>query len=218
MHNTTTHNTPEPLDQASIAESARSVLEFWLGDGLHQAWPSEDRSALWFRGGPTLDAEISSRFGSWVQRAVDGGLRDWEANPLHRVALIILLDQFTRNVFRGQAAAFAGDARAQTLSLATLAMGQDQALPAVAQVFVLMPLMHAEDRLLQAACEQRFRDLQARSDATVAAQIQNNVNAAVQHRAIIERFGRFPHRNAALGRSSSAQELAFLTDGPRFGQ
>lgn len=194
------------------------ILDFWLGDGLQLGWPSDDRSALWFRGGPALDADISQRFGPQVHSAVQGGLREWEADPLQRLALILLLDQFTRNVFRGRAQAFAGDARAQTLSLATLALNEDSALPTVAQVFLLMPLMHAEHPLLQAACEQCFRALQARSDAATAQRLQGNVDAAVQHRAIVDRFGRFPHRNAAMGRASTAEETAFLTDGPRFGQ
>ncbi len=194
------------------------ILDFWLGDGLQHGWPSDDRNALWFRGGPALDADITQRFGPQVHSAVQGGLTEWEADPLQRLALILLLDQFTRNVFRGRAQAFAGDARAQTLSLATLALNEDSALPTVAQVFLLMPLMHAEHPLLQAACEQRLRALQARSDAATAQRLQGNVDAAVQHRAIVDRFGRFPHRNAVLGRASTAEETAFLTDGPRFGQ
>ena len=194
------------------------ILTFWLGDGLQLGWPSDDRNALWFRGGPALDADITQRFGPLVHSAVQGGLTEWEADPLQRLALILLLDQFTRNVFRGRAQAFAGDARAQTLSLATLALNEDSALPTVAQVFLLMPLMHAEHPLLQAACEQRFRALQARSDAATAQRLQGNVDAAVQHRAIVDRFGRFPHRNAAMGRASTAEETAFLSDGPRFGQ
>jgi uncharacterized protein (DUF924 family) len=197
---------------------ATPILDFWFGDGLQLGWPSDDRNALWFRGGPALDADITQRFGPLVLSAVQGGLTEWEADPLQRLALIVLLDQFTRNVFRGQAQAFAGDARAQTLSLATLALGQDSALPTVANMFVLMPLMHAEHRLLQAACEQRFRALQARSDAATAQRLQGNVDAAVQHRAIVDQFGRFPHRNATLGRASTAEETAFLTHGPRFGQ
>jgi len=194
------------------------ILNFWFGDGLQLGWPSDDRNALWFRGGPALDADITQRFGPLVHSAVQGGLTEWETDPMQRVALIVLLDQFTRNVFRGQAQAFAGDARAQTLSLATLALGQDNALPTVANMFVLMPLMHAEHPLLQAACEQRFRALQARSQPATAAQLQGNVDAAVQHRAIVDQFGRFPHRNAVLGRPSTAEETAFLAHGPRFGQ
>lgn len=194
------------------------ILDFWFGDGLQLGWPSDNRSALWFGGGPALDADITQRFGPLVHSAVQGGLREWETDPMQRVALIVLLDQFTRNVFRGRPEAFAGDARAQTLSLATLALGQDDSLPTVAQMFVLMPLMHAEDPLLQAACEHRFRQLQTRSQPATAAQLQGNVDAAVQHRAIVDQFGRFPHRNTTLGRISTAEETAFLTHGPRFGQ
>ena len=201
-----------------MATDHHPILDFWLGDGLQLGWPSDNRSALWFGGGPALDADITQRFGPMVHSAVQGGLREWEADPMQRVALIVLLDQFTRNVFRGRPEAFAGDARAQTLSLATLALGQDDTLPTVAQMFVLMPLMHAEDPLLQAACEHRFRQLQNRSQPATAAQLQGNVDAAVQHRAIVDQFGRFPHRNATLSRPSTAEETTFLTHGPRFGK
>ena len=88
------------------------VLRFWLEDGVELGWPSHSLVTLWFAGGATVDRQIRDRFGTLVHQALDGGLTDWEAKPLNRLALVLLLDQFTRNMFRGQARAFAGDARA----------------------------------------------------------------------------------------------------------
>ena len=95
--------------------TAPDVLHFWLGDGLQLGWCSDDRRSLWFGGGAAQDALVRERFGPLVEQAIDGGLQDWEHPITHRLALVLLLDQFTRNVHRGQARAFAGDARAQRL-------------------------------------------------------------------------------------------------------
>ena len=99
---------------------SQPVLRFWLEDGLTLGWPSADLTPRWFGGGPALDTQITQAFGPLVQSAVQDGLSDWEDRPLHRLALVLLLDQFTRNVFRGQARAFAGDARARALVRRTL--------------------------------------------------------------------------------------------------
>jgi uncharacterized protein (DUF924 family) len=195
-----------------------AVLSYWFGDATVPDVPGNDRSALWFGGGPELDADMRQRFGPLVAQAHAGGLTEWESPLLHRLALVIVLDQFSRNVYRGQAQAFAGDARAQTLVLRSLALGQDQSLPTTARVFFYMPLMHAESLALQRECVARLEALAADSPPETARRLQGNLQAAHQHRDIIERFGRFPHRNAALGRTSTAAETAFLTDGPRFGQ
>ena len=194
------------------------ILEFWLGDGLALGWPSEDLNRRWFLGGAALDVEIRSRFGPAVQRAMQGELTDWEA-PLHsRLALVILLDQFSRNVFRGTARAFEGDARARQLTLQTLARHEDRQLPWVGRMFLYMPLMHAEDLALQEQCVARFSQLVADAPDALKPRLQGNLDFAIQHHGIIARFDRFPYRNAVLGRASSAEEDNFLRDGPRFGQ
>jgi uncharacterized protein (DUF924 family) len=194
------------------------ILDFWFGDGLALGWPSDDRSALWFGGGAALDAQIQQRFGTRVDQAVDGGLTDWE-QPIHaRLALVILLDQFTRNVHRGQARAFAGDGRAQRLVLQSLALEQDAALPTVGRVFFYMPLMHAESPTLQDQCVLLFEKLVRQSPPELQAKLAGNLRAAREHADIVARFGRFPHRNAVLGRANTPEEDAFLAHGPRFGQ
>ena len=139
--------------------SSPDVLDFWFGDGLTRGWPSDDRSALWFGGGPALDEQIRSRFGALVERALTGELTDWETSIRDRLALVILLDQFTRNVHRGHARAFAGDLRAQRLVLQSLALEQDAELPTIGRVFLYMPLMHAESPALQDECVLKFEAL-----------------------------------------------------------
>ncbi|SFU38968.1 Uncharacterized conserved protein, DUF924 family [Polaromonas sp. YR568] len=207
-------NTPAARHHATPAE----VLDFWLGDGVHKEWPTQDLNKRWFSGGAELDTEISERFGSDVEAAVAGGLQDWEQPPLNRLALVILLDQFTRNVFRGKGEAFAGDARAQQLVLQALADGEDLTLPWAGRLFLYMPLMHAESLALQDECVARFVRLQADAPDSLKQRLQSNIDFAHLHRDIIARFGRFPYRNAALGRLDTAEEADFLLKGPRFGQ
>ena len=198
--------------------SPADILDFWLADGLESGWPTQDLSKRWFLGGAVLDQEIKNRFGTRVVQAVGGDLTDWELQPLSRLALVILLDQFTRNVFRGNAQAFEGDARAQQLVQDTLGQRSDKALPWVARVFTYMPLMHAEDLSLQGECVSCFSQLVAEAPDFLKQRFQGNLDFALQHQSIIARFGRFPHRNTVMGRTSTPDEDAFLLNGPRFGQ
>lgn len=209
-------NTPAPL------ATPTDVLDFWLGDGVQLGWPTQDLSKQWFGGGAGLDEEIKSRFSPRVLQALDGALGDWtqaaQTPALGQLAEVILLDQFTRNVFRGQGRAFSGDARAQALVMHTLALKDDLQLPWVGRVFMYMPLMHAENLALQTECVARFAQLVADAPQHLKERLQGNLDFARQHEEIIARFGRFPYRNAALGRTSTADEEAFLANGPRFGQ
>ena len=201
-----------------MSADPQQVLDFWFGDGLSLGWPSDDRSALWFGGGAALDTEISGRFGTLVEHALDGGLTDWEQPVSARLALVILLDQFTRNVYRGQSRAFAGDGRSQRLVLHALPLDHDAELPTIGRVFFYMPLMHAESLALQDECVLLFERLTRQNPPELQAKMAGNLRAAREHAEIIERYGRFPHRNAVLGRTNTPEEAAFLQTGPRFGQ
>ena len=203
---------------AHLPPVAAEVLHYWLADGLEKDWPSASLEKRWFGGGVEQDVEIDAMFGPLVAAALDGDLVDWEATPLTRLALVIVLDQFTRNVYRGQAQAFAGDGRAQQLVMQSLALGHDQALPRVGRVFFYMPLMHAEDPALQDECVSRFEALIKSSPPELSETLNGNLKFAREHRDIIQRFGRFPYRNAVLGRKSSPEESEFLKNGPRYGQ
>jgi uncharacterized protein (DUF924 family) len=198
------------------------VLDFWLGDGVQLGWPTQDLSKRWFGGGAALDEDIKSRFGPRVLQALNGELGDWvQTAPtpaLGQLAHVILLDQFTRNVFRGDARAFSGDAQAQHLVLQAIASHADQQLPWVGRIFLYMPLMHAENLTLQVECVARFTQLLQDAPEALKERLQGNLDFARQHEDIIARLGRFPYRNAALGRTSTAEEENFLAKGPRFGQ
>jgi len=199
-------------------QAALDVLDFWFGDGLARDWPSQDHNELWFGGGPAQDEAIRQRFGPLVDEALDGGLTDWEADTHARLALIVLLDQLSRNVHRGQRRAFDGDARAQRLSRLSIAEGMDTTLTPAGCVFLYMPLMHAEHLELQEECVAHFHRLVDSSPPTLRDKLASNLRFAVVHRDIVAQYGRFPYRNAVLGRATTPEEEAFLKDGPRFGQ
>ncbi len=211
---------PSSTSSTPIAASASPelVLDFWFGDGLKLGWPSQNMGKRWFDGGPELDEEIRQTFGKLVEQALAGGLAGWEAQPLSRLALVLLLDQFPRNIFRGQGQAFAGDEQAQRLVSDALVQGMDERLPWIGRVFLYMPLTHAENLALQEEGVRRFSALAAAVPEAHRASTQGSLDFAVKHRDIIARYGRFPHRNTALGRTSSALEFEFLKIGPRFGQ
>ena len=196
----------------------QDVLDFWLADGWAGDWPGTDLGPRWFGGGAELDNTIRERFGALVEAALDGGVFDWERHPEGRVALVIALDQFTRNVHRGSARAFAGDGRAQKIVLQAMALDIDRSLPRCARVFLYLPLMHAESLMLQDESVIKFTELHQHAPAELQPQLAGFVRYAEEHRDIVRRFGRFPHRNAALGRPSTEAEAEFLKTGPRYGQ
>ena len=210
------------MSPADTPATPADVLDFWLGDGVQLGWPTQNMSKRWFGGGVALDEEIKSRFGLRVLQALNGELGDWaqtaQTPALGQLALVILLDQFTRNVFRGDGRAFSGDERAQQLVLQVIVSKADQQLPYVGRVFLYMPLMHAETLALQNECVARFTQLVNDALPSLKERLQDNLDFALKHEEIIAQFGRFPYRNMALGRASTAEEKVFLADGPRFGQ
>ena len=184
-----------------------AIHEYWFGRLDEAGMCAADRNALWFNANAQDDAHCRERFHTLVDLAVAGDLDDWAAQDDSLVALLVLLDQFTRNIYRGTARAFSGDTRALTLAQETIASGRYQRLPAIHQVFLYMPLEHCEDPEVQEECVTLFEELAV---VTGNAQIASFTRYAVAHRDVITRFGRFPHRNAILGRESSPQELAYL--------
>ncbi len=196
----------------------QEVLDYWFVDGFEAQWPSPAATRKWFRASAGDDAEIEHRFGAYVEAALQQELVDWERQPESRLALILLLDQFTRHIYRGQGSAFAGDHRAATLAVEGLSRQMHSKLPVCGQVFFLMPLMHAEDEDLQSLCLSRMTGLLDSAPDVCRDGVQSSVNAARQHGDVIARFGRFPHRNAVLGRQSTREEQAYLEQSGRFGQ
>lgn len=201
-----------------LPEAAEAVLRFWFGDLYDGAPVSDAHIQRWFMASDALDREIAERFGADIERAASGALDDWAKTPHGRLAVIVLLDQFTRNTRRGTGAAFAEDPKAQTLCLDGLALGHDRALSPYERGFFYMPLEHAEHRGLQAESVARFTQLLDDAPEDVRPMFARFLEAAVQHKAIIDRFGRYPHRNARLGRATTSEEAAFLQEpGSSFG-
>lgn len=206
------------MSDQPIPERAQGVLDYWFEDGFKLGWPSRNLNSFWFGKDAERDRHIDAQFGDLVRLALEGRLDNWEAAPSSRLALIVLLDQFTRNVFRGTASAFAGDARAAALVTSGLAHGMDTRLPWIGRTFFLMPLMHAEDMALQDEGVARYTELRDAAPAALRGKMADQVESAIEHRNIVARFGRFPHRSAALGRASTPEEAEFLRNGQRFGQ
>lgn len=168
------------------------VLGFWFREITPQQWWKVD---------PDFDASLSQRFGALHARAAAGELWDWRRTPQGRLAEIIVLDQFSRNLFRGTPGAFAQDPMALALAQEAVAAGHDAALvQPIERTFLYMPYMHSESRLVHVQAERLFRENG----------LPDNHHFELRHQAIIERFGRYPHRNALLGRTSTPEEIEFL--------
>ena len=185
-----------------------AILDFWFGrPGTAEYGTTRD---FWFRKDPALDATLRARFAAAIETALAGGFSDW-TSPRRALACIVLLDQLTRNVFRDTPRAFAGDAAALRLARELADRGDDRSLIAVERWFAYMPFVHAESVAAQERAVELFRRL--RDETGLAEPLQ----WAEKHAAVVRRFGRFPHRNAILGRASTAEELAFLAaPGSRF--
>ncbi len=198
-------------------ERIEAVLRYWHGDLLGpQAPPAEEVSRRWFTRSGETDAEIRRSFGGDLERAIAGGLDIWAETPEGRLALIVLLDQFTRKCFRDSAEAFAQDGVAQRLAAEGIAIGHDRELAVNRRLFFYMPLMHAENLALQNEGLRRFEALEAEAQGEFKKLAEAQVKYARHHRRVIERFGRFPHRNALLGRASTPEEEAHLATGEWF--
>ena len=170
---------------------AADVLDFWF----RECTPKQ-----WFASDPDFDATLGARFGDTVGRALRGELSAWRTTPHGRLAEVLVLDQFARNLGRGSAAAFAGDGMALVLAQEAVAGGALAALSPEERTFLLMPYMHSESPAVHVDAERLFRE-----HAPAA-----NHDYELRHKAIVDRFGRYPHRNAVLGRRSTPDELEFL--------
>lgn len=183
---------------------ATGVLDFWFGDGA----AARDE---WFRKDPAFDDAIRERFGAAVEAALGGAFAAWTEAPRGALALVLLLDQFTRNIQRDTARMFAGDARALAVAESAVAAGFDRPLGPRERWFLYMPFEHAEDAAAQMRSVALFTRL---ADETG---LRSPLEWAVKHAVVIGRFGRYPHRNALLGRASTPEEIAFLAEpGSRF--
>ena len=184
----------------------QEVLDFWFLAPASAGYGAQ--RGQWFRKDDQFDADIAARFGPQIEQAVAGGLREWdEEGPQGSLARILLLDQFTRNSGRGTPAAFAGDALALAAAQQLVASGADQALTPLQRWFAYMPFEHAEDAAMQERSIELFTALAQQNPGQG---FEGVLDYAHRHRGVIARFGRFPHRNAILGRASTPEEAAYL--------
>ncbi|MBX9942852.1 MAG: DUF924 domain-containing protein [Reyranella sp.] len=186
--------------------SIRDILDFWflpLGDPGHGR-----RREVWWKATPEFDAAIAARFGAAVEQAIAGGLDAWRESPDGALALIVLCDQFPRNLFRRTARAFAGDGHARATARLALARFYPVGFVPAIRTFFYLPFEHSEALADQELC----------CALCAALGEPDTLKYAREHRDVVARFGRFPHRNEALGRPSTAEELEYLKDANRFGQ
>ena len=173
------------------------VIDFWF----HELHPHQ-----WFEKDLEVDEEVRQRFGELHARAMKGELQAWRKTAMGRLAEIIVLDQFSRNIYRGTKQAYDSDPAALILAEELVQLGLDQELSPEQRVFAYLPFMHSESRLIHHMAMKLFTDLGH----------QQSVDYEVMHKNIIERFGRFPHRNEALGRESTREEKEFVKRNPDF--
>lgn len=191
---------------------AEEILAWWFegGDDAHPIGPGSPCYQRWFRGGAAVDAQVAERYADDVLAARAGALDGWRGSARCELALILLLDQFPRQLWRGKARAFAQDVKAAALVQAGLATSADAALSGIERVFFYMPLQHAEDLSMQQESLSAYTRLAAEVPAEHRDLFDDIVGFARSHHDVIARFRRFPHRNTILGRSTTPEESAWL--------
>lgn len=177
-----THNTPV---------AARALIDFWF---------SERVAKFWFHSTPAFDDELHQCYAVTYAAACSDELNDWQAAAQGALALVILFDQIPLHIFRGRPRSFATEARARAVATQAIAQGMDIQLNRQQKMFMYLPYMHSEN----------LADQNTSVDLFTRAGLENNLRFALHHREIVRRFGRFPHRNAILGRESTAEEIAWL--------
>lgn len=199
------------MSGAAISQiSPDDVIHFWLGDLSQPGADPLAKAAVWWKKDEAFDREIRERFQETLERGVRGELGAWESSPRGRLALVLLYDQLSRNMFRGTARSFAQDACARELAKKAFDGGDDRVLSPIEVSFLLMPFMHGEDVALQQRAIDGFTKLRDEAtDARLRDNFENSVKYCGMHMRIIERFGRFPHRNAILWRASTPEETEF---------
>ncbi len=187
------------------------ILHYWFGGSADELQVLADYGKLWFGKNQQVDREIALRFGPLVEQAGQQGVMVGDESVAQRyLATILLLDQFPRNIYRGQARSFAYDSVALALALKAISAGYDQQLRPIERVFVYLPLEHSEQQGQQDRCVDLFTSLRDGAPEQLREHYSDFLAYAVRHQQIIARFGRFPHRNKMIGRTSTAEEALFL--------
>lgn len=192
------------------------ILEYWFADSTIDPRRARQQKQLWYRSNPNTDAEITEQFGSLLKQAALGKFDSWADKPRSALALVIVLDQFPRHIHRGSASAFSQDAKALEI---VEALTDDQSLALIERAFLFHPYKHAENLHAQTRSVSLYDTLLKKSDEHWRPMMADFYQSACRHRELVDRFGRFPHRNELLGRFSTAEEIAYLKTHPAaFGQ
>ena len=202
-------------DQAKIER----ILAFWFKEQTLSAPQIDRRMDVWFGGDPVFDHEIEKEFSDDVEQACEGKLDHWADDPRGRLALILLIDQFRRNIYRNDVKAFAHDKTALKLCVEGAMEKKDKGLSPIERVFFYMPLQHAESKKVQAKAVELYTRLAESVSPTMQETFLTVAQFAELHKDIVDQFGRFPHRNKLLGRENTPEEDEYLAgDSPDFGQ
>jgi uncharacterized protein (DUF924 family) len=200
-------------------ETISEIVTFWLGASLESPDAAAARRDWWYKGGAAVDEDIRARFGHLMPQACAGELMAWQATPNGALALILLLDQFTRNIYRNTQQAYGGDARAFEVVTRAIELKLDRALPPVSRIWLYHPFHHSEDVGEQDRGIGLLNGLRRDAASEWQPYVERSIEGWSRHRDIVVRFGRFPHRNAVLSRRSTEAEDEFLkTNGEAFGQ
>lgn len=188
--------------------TANDILDFWFGELDHRGCASDEKVRRWWTKSDDFDRELEDRFGKLRREMLAGAHEDWLEDPDSLIAYIVVLDQFSRNIGRGTPVMYEADQRALAATKRALDAGLHRMMATSFRVALYMPLMHSESLADQDMCIGLFQELAAqRRDVD---RLGQNVEFAIKHRDIVQRFGRFPHRNEILGRESTPEELEFL--------
>jgi uncharacterized protein (DUF924 family) len=200
-------------------DAISDIIGFWHGPALENPETASDRRDWWYRGGAPVDDEIRARFGDLVEEARGGGLSEWRETSEGVLALVLLLDQFTRNLYRNTIDAYSGDALAFEIMAGAIRLNLDKNLHPVSRIWLYHPFHHSEEVVAQDTGITILKALKRQGPAPWRPYIQRSIVGWTKHRDIVARFGRFPHRNHVLGRPSSRKEVTYLAkDGQSFGQ
>ena len=200
-------------------ETISKIVAFWLGSSLENSKAAFSRKDWWYKGGRPVDEDIRARFGNLVPQACARQLMAWQTTPDGALALILLLDQFTRNLYRNTPQAYAGDACAFEVVTQAIDKELDITLPPVSRIWFYHPFHHAEDVEDQDRGLVLLNEIRQEASAEWQPYVEQSIKGWTRHRNIVARFGRFPHRNAVLSRNSTDEELIFLkTNSEAFGQ
>jgi uncharacterized protein (DUF924 family) len=197
----------------------QEIIDYWIGDAATSPDAAKKRTQLWYMSSAESDDLLREKFGADLARAERGELDSWRQTANGCLALVILLDQFSRNLHRGVAAAFANDPQAVAVAQHAFDKGFDKDMSPIGLSFLIHPFHHAEDIELQNRCVATYEAMIESVSAEWQAQLQGHLDFSREHRDVIAQFSRFPHRNEVLGRHNTAEEQSYLDAGARrYGQ